>query len=45
MALQKKGYILSYMDFFRGIAIGLLIGGVLVYLVMSGIIPINLGKK
>ncbi|MBI2574600.1 hypothetical protein HYV82_01825 [Candidatus Woesearchaeota archaeon] len=34
----KKGYIISYGDWFKGFFIGLIIGGVLVYLFTNGIL-------
>lgn len=34
----KKGYIISYGDWFKGFFIGLIIGGILVYLFTTGIL-------
>ena len=34
----KRGYIISYGDWFKGFFIGLIVGGVLVYLFVSGIL-------
>lgn len=36
----KKGFIMSPEDFIKGLVIGLIVGAVVVYLGMKGIIPI-----
>ncbi len=38
--MNKRGYIVSYGDWFKGFFIGLVVGAVVVYLFMSGIIKI-----
>ncbi len=36
----KRGYIISYADWFKGFLIGLIIGGVLVYLFANGFLKV-----
>ncbi len=38
----KRGYIISYADWFKGFVIGIIIGAIIVYLFMSGMIPANI---
>ncbi|MBI3034605.1 hypothetical protein HYY72_05595 [Candidatus Woesearchaeota archaeon] len=35
---SKRGYIISYADWFKGFFIGLIIGGIIVYLFTSGVV-------
>lgn len=39
---NKKGFIQSYGDLFKGFIIGLVIGAIIIYLMHKGIIPIAL---
>ncbi|MBI4438805.1 hypothetical protein HY640_02645 [Candidatus Woesearchaeota archaeon] len=38
--VSKKGYIISYGDWFKGFIIGALVGAVLAYLVINGILKV-----
>jgi hypothetical protein len=38
--MDKKGFILSYADLFKGLVVGFILGAVLMYLVTNGIIHI-----
>jgi len=40
--LNKKGMILQWSDFFKGLGVGLVLGIVLLFLIAKGIIPLNL---
>ncbi len=42
--MDKRGYIISYADMFKGFFFGLIVGGVLVYLFMNGIIKLPAGQ-
>ncbi len=38
--IGKRGYIISYADWFKGFIIGLVVGGVVAYLLINGILNI-----
>ncbi|MBI2142067.1 hypothetical protein HYU15_01080 [Candidatus Woesearchaeota archaeon] len=39
----KKGYIISYGDWFKGMLIGVIVGGAIVYLFMTGLLKVPSG--
>ncbi|MBI3051087.1 hypothetical protein HYY74_01380 [Candidatus Woesearchaeota archaeon] len=39
----KKGYIVSYGDWFKGLLIGVIVGAALVYFFMSGVVKLPFG--
>ena len=41
MFKNKKGFMVSPGDFFKGLIVGIIVGGVIVYLGTTGVIPIT----